>query len=365
MPGEEGRHPSAVHEMIPVKIDSVPLTAHAEKMAVRFLQDIALCTALIHKAGVRVRLQKKLTFPAPTVPDSTVRPESAASVRAAKSGIFTASCSANWYRHRIFSRRKKYRSLKRCTPSALRLIHELLPRVCRQIIHQIPYGHKVAQLLFGMRGPGVLLEVCHNGQDLREDRSDRPSGRCSHSHLRGKTSATSSRMARIQGNDLCSFHRNFLPFRDRWQTQSLCLSHNNTLNSLSCARSSDNKLCFGRNSCFNLPVYRPILLIGHSIASVSLAQQLACTVARQQLGAELHCAHALGRSGRVRFASVISPHLLLFVLVAIDHRRSSCPFLLQHILSRLRTCHDAFQLFGADVLAAVRIVRFFLRPVRK
>ena len=50
----------AVHEeMIPVKIDGVPLTAHAEKIAVRFLRDIALCTALIHKAGVRVRLQKK------------------------------------------------------------------------------------------------------------------------------------------------------------------------------------------------------------------------------------------------------------------------------------------------------------------
>ena len=55
-------------------------------------------------------------------------------------------------------------------------------------------------------------------------------------------------------------------------------------------KGSGNKaLFFVGTPVFSLPVCRPIYASGHSIASVSLAQQLACTVARQRLGAELHC----------------------------------------------------------------------------
>ena len=166
--GEEGRHPVAVHEeMIPVKIDGVPLTAHAEKIAVRFLRDIALCTALIHKAGVRVRLQKK----APLFLHQLYL-----IVRCGRKRRLQCALQKSGF-HRILQRKlvptqdllpteEVHRSLKDVLRRALRLIHELLPRVCRQIIHQIPYGHKVAQLLFRDAQAEGLLEVCHNGQDL-------------------------------------------------------------------------------------------------------------------------------------------------------------------------------------------------------
>ncbi len=85
-----------------------------------------------------------------------------------------------------------------------------------------------------------------------------------------------------------------------------------------------------------------------------LAQQLAHGVAGQRLGAN---STALIRlySGRVRFASVTKSRTSA---VCPRHsrspRRSSCPFPSPRIPSRRQACQDAFQLFGADVLAAVQ-----------
>ena len=88
---------------------------------------------------------------------------------------------------------------------------------------------------------------------------------------------------------------------------------------------------------------------------IHLAQQLACTVARQRLGAELHCAHTLvQRQGAVCLGDKV-PHLLLFVLVAIDHHADLLAhFFYNTFLHGFALAHDAFQLFGADVLAAVQ-----------
>ena len=121
-------------------------------------------------------------------------------------------------------------------------------------------------------------------------------------------------------------------------------------------KGSGNKaLFFVGTPVFSLPVCRPIYASGHSIASVSLAQQLACTVARQRLGAELHCTHTLvQRQGAVCLGDKV-PHLLLFVLVAIDHHADLLAhFFYNTFLHGFALAHDAFQLFGADVLAAVQ-----------